>query len=360
MQVFSCQTKILVGAHACGHLKELGGRRVLLVTDAFFSGSGLAQKLAQEAATEDYAIFDEAEPDPSASLAARGTARLKEFKPDLVVALGGGSVMDCAKAMVYFSGLDARLIAIPTTSGSGSEVTNFAILTHEGVKHPLVDKKLLPEVAILDSELLKNLPKSLIADSGYDVLAHALEALAATGATPISDALAVNAFASAFAALPASYAGSLDRRMPVHMASTMAAMAFSSAGLGLCHALSHSLGGALHIPHGRLNAILLPAVVERNAAVCRSKYAALARQAGLSGTSDLVALRNLLSGLRRLRRELRLPDSLCEAGVSPAAFRRVLPGAISAALADPCCKTNPLEVTEGLCRQILEEVLGNG
>ena len=359
MNSFFCKTRILSGPGACSFLKTLGAKRVCLVTDPYFSSSGRAEKLARETAPE-FEIFDGVEPDPSAALAARGAKRLRDYGPDLVAALGGGSAMDCAKAMAYFSGVTAPLAAIPTTSGSGSEVTNFAILTHEGIKHPLVDPKLMPDYAILDGDLLENLPKSLIADAGFDVLSHALEAVAARDASPITDALAEQAFAACFASLPASFAGDKSRRLPVHLSATMAAMAFSSAGLGLCHALSHALGGAFHIPHGRLNAILLPAVVEANAPAVRGKYAALARQAGLSGASDAVALRSLLSGLRRLRRELRLPGSLFEAGVSPAAFRQKREDIIATALRDGCAETNPVTPTAPLCRKILEEVLGDG
>lgn len=358
MQTFFCKTKILVGPGACSHLKALGAKRVFLVTDPYFSENGLAQRLAGLAAGA-HEIFDQVTPDPSAALAAQGTAKLKAFAPDLVIALGGGSAMDCAKAMVYFSDVKVRLVAIPTTSGSGSEVTDFAILTHQGVKHPLVDSRLAPDIAILDSDLLQDLPKSLIADAGFDVLSHALEAIAATNATPITEALAASAFASAFAALPASFSGDKSRRLSVHTAATMSAMAFSSAGLGLCHALSHSLGGAFHIPHGRPNAILLPAVLRCNAEVCRGKYALLARQAGLAGSSDVMAMRNLLSGLRRLRRELHLPGNLSEAGVSPAAFRREKASITAAALRDPCCKTNPVEPTGALVGEILEEVMSD-
>lgn len=359
MNSFSCKTRILSGPGSCSFLKTLGSRRLFLVTDPYFSSSGLAEKIARDTAP-DYEIFDGVEPDPTAALAARGTKLLRDYGPDLVVALGGGSAMDCAKAMVYFSDTPAPLAAIPTTSGSGSEVTSFAILTHEGIKHPLVDPKLTPDYAILDSELLTNLPKSLIADAGFDVLSHALEAVAAKNASPITDALAGRAFAACFSGLPASFAGDQSRRLPIHLASSMAAMAFSSAGLGLCHALSHALGGAFHLPHGRLNAILLPAVLEANAPAVRDQYAALARQAGLSGASDAVALRSLLSGLRRLRRELRLPGSLAEAGISPAAFRQKREDVIAAALRDGCAETNPVTPTAPLCRKILEEVLGDG
>ena len=193
MQTFACGTKIIAGPGARWSLKDREAKRVFLVTDSFFSERGTALEIARSAG-ECQEIFDQVTPDPTAELIARGTARLKAFQPDLVVALGGGSPMDAAKAMVYFSGEPIPLAAIPTTSGSGAEVTDFAIVTHNEVKHPLVSERLRPQIAILDSELLEELPRSLIADAGFDVLAHALEAVAGRNASPITDALARDAF----------------------------------------------------------------------------------------------------------------------------------------------------------------------
>jgi len=276
------------------------------------------------------------------------------------VALGGGSAMDCAKAMVYFSGLQVMLVAIPTTSGSGSEVTDFAILTHGNVKHPLVDPGVCPDVAILDSDLLEKLPRSLVADSGFDVLSHAAEAFVAKGAGSITDALAKESFAVAFAALPASYGGKLYVRQRLHEAATMAGMAFTQAGLGLCHALSHSLGGAFHIPHGRLNAILLPSVIGINGEVSASKYALLARSAGICASADSVAVRNLKNALIRLRRELGMPATLSQAGVDPRQLRQKTQQIVKSTLEDPCCGSNPLRVEDFMVRRVLEEVAGFG
>lgn len=236
------------------------------------------------------------QPDPTVSLAAEGTAKLKQFQPDLLVALGGGSAMDCAKAMAYFAQGRFPLVAIPTTSGSGSEVTNFAILTHGKAKHPLVDERLRPSAAILDSDLLKELPPGLIADSGFDVLTHGLEAYAATNAGAFSDMYARESFRMAYAVLPASYAGKQEVRLRMHLASTMAGIAFSHAGLGICHAISHSLGGIFHVPHGRLNAVLLPGVIACNSSRVLHRYAELARAAGMAGSADAVAVRNLKMG----------------------------------------------------------------
>lgn len=358
MEQFKCGTKIISGAGAISALEELHAKRLFLVTDPFFAGNGTAQRVIGAAKAEASEIFDKVKPDPTVELAAEGTARLRSFQPDWIVALGGGSAMDCAKAMAYFSGSGARLAAIPTTSGSGSEVTDFAILTHGSVKHPLVDRRLRPELAILDDELLAQLPPSLVADAGFDALSHALESYVAKNAGAVTDALAKEAFCSVFGALPASFAGRREVRLKVHTASTMAGIAFTQAGLGLCHAMAHSLGGMFHIPHGRLNAILLPSVIGCNASAAGEKYARLARAAGLGGSADAVALRNLKNALVRLRSELRLPATLAQAGVAPMGVWREADAIVAAALADPCCETNPLRVEDFMVRQILEEVTG--
>ena len=358
MEQFSCKTKILSGEGAVSALESLKSKRFLLVADPYFVKTGQAQTIAALAKAEKTEIFDKVTPDPTVELAAEGTALVRQFQPDTIAALGGGSAMDCAKAMAYFAGEGVRLVAIPTTSGSGSEVTDFAILTHGNIKHPLVDSRLCPDVAILDSDLLKELPPSLVADAGFDVLCHAVEAYVATGAGAITDALALDAFAVTFGLLPASFAGKTQVRQKIHTAATMAGMAFTQAGLGLCHAMAHALGGMFHIPHGRLNAILLPAVIACNAHGAAEKYARLARGAGLGGSADTIAVRNLKNGLVRLRKELHLPQTLYEAGIQPQAVWNKTKEIVEATLKDPCCKTNPILVEDFMVRRILEEVTG--
>ena len=339
-------------------LGQMGVQRLLLVTDPYFMENGTAKQLAALSGASETAFFDKVTPDPTVELAAEGTALVRSFRPDTVAALGGGSAMDCAKAMVYFADRPVRLVMVPTTSGSGSEVTDFAVLTHKGVKHPLVDEKLRPAAAILDSDLLRSLPKALIADTGFDVLSHALEAWVAKGATPFTDALAKDAFSAAFSLLPASYGGNVDVRLRVHQAATMAGMAFTQAGLGLCHAMAHALGGAFHLPHGRLNAILLPAVVSANADAAKEKYAAVARAAGIGSSADTMAVRSLRSGLIRLRRQLKMPQTLAQAGIDLTLLQRKKEQILQAALEDPCCKTNPAPVSRRLLEQVLDEVTG--
>lgn len=358
MEEFSCKTKLISGSGTVAALSRFGARRLFLVTDPFFMKNGTAQRVAEAAHCPQVEYFDKIQPDPTVELAAEGTARLKTFDPDLLVALGGGSTLDCAKAMAYFAKGNYKLVAIPTTSGSGSEVTDFAILTHNRVKHPLVDKRLRPDMAILDSDLLQQLPKGLIAETGFDVLCHALEAYVAKEAGTLTDLYAREAFSSAYAALPASYAGNTAVRLKVHLAATMAGMAFTQAGLGLCHAMAHALGGMFHIPHGRLNAILLPSIISCNAHVAGKKYAELARAAGMGGSADTIAVRNLKNGLIRLRRELNLPETLVQAGVDPRSLWRSAEEIVRATLEDPCSKSNPMVVEDFLVRRILEEVTG--
>ncbi len=349
---------MISGSGAVRKLGELGAKRLFLVTDPYFYEKGIATRIAAEAKAEQVEIFSGVKPDPTVELAAEGTAKLRAFGADVIVALGGGSAMDCAKAMAYFARGEAKLVAVPTTSGSGSEVTDFAILTHNKVKHPLIDPRLRPDVAILDADLLQELPPALVADSGYDVVCHALEAYVAPGSGVFPAGLARDAFRSAFSYLPASFAGRKEVRLKIHQAATMAGMAFSQAGLGLCHAMAHSLGGLFHVPHGRLNAILLPSVVSCNAHVAGAKYAELARAAGIGGSADAVAVRNLRNALVRLRQDLKLPQTLAEAGIAPREVWSATNEIVAATLADPCCETNPMKVEDFLVRRILEEVTG--
>jgi alcohol dehydrogenase class IV len=355
---FQAPTTILSGTGAISALSEFHPKRLMIVTDPYFHENGTAARIGGASQAETIQYYTHIQPDPTVALAAEGTAALKAFAPDMLVALGGGSAMDCAKAMVYFSGSEASLIAIPTTSGSGSEVTDFSILTHEGVKHPLIDPKLRPKAAILDSDLLRSLPPKLIADTGFDALSHAAEAFVATGASAITDSLAKDAFCTVLALLPASYGGDPTHRLRIHEASTMAGLAFTQAGLGLCHAISHALGGMYHIPHGRLNAILLPAVISCNGHAAAQKYAKLSAAAGFVGNAPAIALRNLRNALIRLRRELALPATLQQAGVNPLQLRRDMEAVVKAALADPCCATNPQRPEAFMIRRILEEVAG--
>ena len=360
MQRIFCQTELFYGAGALQALQAETAHSVLVVADPFFAKSGEAARIGALVPGAAVTVFGDVMPDPTLELVAQGLLVLQQCKPELLIALGGGSAIDCAKAMICLTDARPRFCAIPTTSGTGSEATSFSILTHNGAKYPLIERQMLPDAAILDSDLLQQLPSTLIADAGMDILSHCLEAIAATGATPFSDALAAHSFCLVLQNLPASFQGQRAVRGQIHLAATMAGMAFEQAGLGACHALSHALGGAFHLPHGRLNGILLPAVVQFNAQAVAGRYAALARQCGLAGASDPIAVRNLLSALRRLRAKLPLPATLQEAGVEPQQLQAHMPQLLHAAMQDACLQTNPRPASEADLRGILQEVLQHG
>lgn len=358
METFAIKPKLYFGDKPLEALSPLAGKRVLLVTDAFLASSGLIEPVRAQLGTCTLEIFDQVEPDPSLQLVARGIRILREFKPEAVVAFGGGSPMDCAKAMVYFAakegGDSIPLYCIPTTAGTGSEVTSFAVLTDtdKGVKYPLVDDALLSEGAILDPSFLKGVPPRVTADTGMDVLTHAAEALVATGANHFTDALAERAFTVAFRALPEAFKGDLLAKADMLYASCMAGIAFNAAGLGVCHSMAHSLGGRFHVPHGRLNALLLPHVINFNAVNQRTseKYGNLAKLCGLSGNA-----RALSAAMVRMRTTLGIPSKL---DVPMSELKSSLPALAVAALSDVCLEANPRKVKAEDVISMMKELVG--
>lgn len=356
MASFHCPTEVFTGPNALEALKRYPAQSVLVVTDTFFSKTGKALEIGRMIPGAQVRIFDKVVPDPPAALAAEGAAVCRTFRPQILIALGGGSPMDCAKAIRLAFGEPLTFIAIPTTSGSGSEVTSFSILTHKGVKHALVDRGLRPDVAILDASLLERLPTALVADTGMDLLAHCMEALVAKDRTGFTDALALHAAKTVLDRLRASFRGDVSVRAEIHEAATMAGMAFDNAGLGVCHALAHAIGGVFHVPHGRLCAMLLPSVMDYNMEQGQSQYASLARLCGMASATERLSVRSLIGAIVRLRRELLLPQDLRQSGVEKAMWEREREKILAAALADPCCKTNPVPVTKEGLEQILKAV----
>ena len=348
METFTLKPKLYFGADALGALKELSGRRVFIVTDSFLASSGLLDKVRVHLPGCDVTVFDQVTPDPTVELVARGVQLLREVQPDAILAFGGGSPMDCAKAIRWSAGGFVPLWAIPTTAGTGSEMTAYAVLTdtEKGLKYPLVDGTLLPEYAILDPSLLAGVPPTVTADTGMDVLTHAAEAYVSPKATPFTDALAEKAFVLAYENLPGAHRGDLEQRGAMLYASCLAGIAFNTAGLGICHSLAHALGGRMHMPHGRLNAILLPHVIRFNAAnqSAASRYAKLAKLCGLAASP-----RALSGAMSRLLTMLKMPTTLTVDD----------PGTIAAAaLADPCTATNPRVPTQGELERLLRGLSG--
>ena len=340
MQTFQLSTQVCHGKGALEALGTLSGRRFFLVTDPFFEQNGMAQQAAKLCRGE-VEIFSGVRPDPTLATVAEGIASMETFGADTLIALGGGSAIDCAKGMISAGKDRPFFVAIPTTSGTGSEVTSFAVLTHEGVKHPLVDPTLRPNMAILDPVLLKKLPPALIADGGMDVIAHCVETVVAKNASAFSKSLAVTAFHTAMKDLLPSFEGDQKVRGDIHLAATLAGVAFDHGGLGLCHSLSHALGGKFHIPHGRLNGILLPHVMSYNREVC--SYNMLGE--------------NPIFAVSRLARRLRLPRTLADAGVKASFVLEAMDELCEVALTDPCTATNPRTPTALDCRGILRACL---
>lgn len=288
-------------------------------------------------------MFERVEPDPSLDLVAQGAQAARQAEPEALVAFGGGSPMDCAKAVRLCLDGAPPLWAVPTTAGTGSEMTRFAVLTDRaaGVKHPIVDDALLPDHAVLDPGMLEGVPPQVTADTGMDVLAHALESYASSRASPFSDALAEKAAALAWRALPEAWRGDMEAKEEMLYASCLAGMAFNAASLGICHSLAHALGGRVHLPHGRLNALLLPHVVAYNAAdaAAAAGYSRLARLCGLAPNP-----RSLSAALNRLLTTLKLPRTLEVEN----------PQAVAAdALKDVCTATNPRAPTQGELERLL-------
>ncbi len=336
MEQFQLKTRVCFGQDALQVLEEVAGKRVFLVTDPYFAENGTADRVAR-LCKGPVEIFSRVIPDPPLELVAEGLAEMRAFGAEILIALGGGSAIDCAKGMVSPGKDRPYFIAIPTTSGTGSEVTAFSILTHEGVKHPLVDPGLRPDVAILDDSFLEKLPPSLIADGGMDVISHCVEAVGGRNGSPFTQALAVSAFERVMRLLPASFEGDRSVRGEIHCAATMAGIAFDHGGLGICHGLSHALGGRFHLPHGKLNAILLPHVMTFN-----KNYAPY----HLLGSNPIFAV-------SRLSRRLCMPQTLREAGIQRQAVLSQMDELCEAAMADPCTLTNPRPLTMEDCRGIL-------
>jgi 1-propanol dehydrogenase len=349
MERFAIQPKLFFGPGALSALGELEGQRVLVVTDGFLASSTAFDRVREPLRGCQVTVFDQVEPDPSLELVVQGVQVLRACQPEAIVAFGGGSPMDCAKAVRWSAGSAAPLWAVPTTAGTGSEMTSFAVVTdrERGVKHPLVDDALLPTCAVLDPSLLDELPPAVTADTGMDVLSHALEAYVSTAATVFSDALAEKAFVLAWKNLPAAWAaGPSPAKEAMLYASCLAGMAFNSAGLGVCHSLAHALGGRLHLPHGRLNAVLLPHVIAYNAAqsAAADKYARLAKLCGLAPSP-----RALAGAVGRLLTALKLPRTLSVDDPK---------GAAQAALEDRCTATNPRAPTQTDLEAILRACTG--
>lgn len=370
-------------------LKDLAGsKRAMIVTDKPLMDLGLVAKVtdALDAINMDYEIFYDVKPDPDLSTVKAGLKMMNGYKPDVIIALGGGSPMDAAKIMwlMYESpetkfedlamrfmdikkrictfpelGKKAKMVCIPTTSGTGSEVTPFAVVTDDktGAKYPIADYALTPDMAICDPELVMGMPKSLTAFGGIDAVTHALEAMVSIVSSEFTNPQALEALRLLFKYLPESYAtGDRKAREKVHYAATLAGMSFANAFLGICHSLAHKLGAAYHLPHGMANALMINDVIKFNATdnpikqaafsqyswpTAKERYARVADYLQLGGTTDDQKVKLLIKAIDELKETLNIPMSIKEAGVDEKEFYANLDQLAENAFDDQCTGANP-------------------
>lgn len=372
-------------------LRELQGKeRAFLITDRVLFDLGVTRKITDvlEDVGVDFKIFFDVKPDPTISTVNEALAIVNSYKPDVIIALGGGSPMDAAKliwlmyehpetdfqdvAMRFMDirkricelpqlGQKAELVAIPTTSGTGSEVTPFAVITDDKthIKYPIADYALTPNMAIIDANFVDTMPKGLCAMSGVDALTHALEAYVSALATNFTNGHALEATKLIFDYLPRSYKNGKDdpiAREKIHYASTLAGMAFANAFLGVCHSMAHKLGAAFNIPHGLANALLINQVIRFNATDCpvkqcafpqykfpnaKERYAQVADELRLGGKNDDEKVELLINAITDLKKELDIPLSIKDAGVSEEQFFGKLDELVELAFDDQCTGANP-------------------
>ena len=375
---------------ALPELKEMKKKKAFIVTDRVLAELGYVDKITKVLDENgiDFRVFSEVAPDPTLAIARKGAEAMRSYNPDVIIALGGGSPMDAAKimwvlyehpeanfhdlAMTFMDiskriypfpkmGQKAMMVSIPTSAGTGSEVTPFAVITDEktGVKYPLADFELMPNMAIVDAELMMNMPKGLTASSGIDALVHALEAYVSVMASEFTNGLALEAIRLVFKYLPQAYnegTTNVKAREKMAHASTIAGMAFANAFLGICHSMAHKLGAEHHIAHGVANGILIDHVIRFNAVDnprkqasfpqykypnAKWRYAKIAEYLNLGGKNDDEKVENLIKAIQNLKKQINLPSTIAECGVTKEAFYSTLDSMTEDAFDDQCTGANP-------------------
>ena len=375
MARFTLPRDLYHGKGALEALKTFEGKKAIIVV-----GSGSKKRFGfldkavsylKEAGME-VELFENVEPDPSVETVMRGAEAMIKFQPDWIIAMGGGSPIDAAKAMwikyeypeVTFEDMckvfglpklrkKAHFCAISSTSGTATEVTAFSIITdyNKGIKYPIADFEITPDVAIVDPDLAETMPQKLVAHTGMDAMTHAIEAYVSTVANSYTDALAMKAIEMVTAYLPSSYKGNKESRAQMHDAQCLAGMAFSNALLGIVHSMAHKTGAAFHegamanqhLPHGCANAIYLPYVIKYNAHDQRAaeRYADIARMLGLAGNSNKALIENLCALIDGMNDKLNIPHTLKEFGVDEAEFNAKVDEIAANAVGDACTGSNP-------------------
>lgn len=379
---FTLPRDIYYGKDSLEVLKTVKGKKAILVIGGgSMKRAGFVDKIIgylKEAGIETK-LFEGVEPDPSVETVMKGAAAMREFGPDLIVALGGGSPIDAAKAMwVFYEYPDttfeeiiqpfsfpelrkkAKFIAISSTSGTATEVTAFSVITDyaKGIKYPLADFNITPDIAIVDPALVATLPPHLVAHTGMDALTHAIEAYVSTLNSPFTDPLAIKAIQMVNEHLIKSFSGDMNSREEMHYAQCLAGEAFSNALLGIVHSLAHKTGAAFstgHIPHGEANAIYLPYVIKYNAKNAEARYADIARSIGIDGT-DAECVTKLCDKIDAMNAELNIPKTLKEFGIKEDEFKEKVNKIAELAVGDACTGSNPRPVDTESMAKILDAI----
>lgn len=380
MARFTLPRDIYYGKGSLEVLKTLKGKKAIVVVGGGsmkrFGFLDQAVNYLKEAGME-VRLFENVEPDPSVETVMRGAKAMQEFQPDWIVAMGGGSPIDAAKAMWAFYEYPettfedlitpfsfpelrqkARFLAIPSTSGTATEVTAFSVITDyaKGIKYPLADFNITPDIALVDPALAETMPQKLTAHTGMDALTHAIEAYVSTLNSPFTDPLALKAIHMVFDYLPDSYNGDMEAREQMHYAQCLAGMAFSNALLGIVHSMAHKTGAAFstgHIPHGCANAIYLPYVIQYNAKTAASRYADIARSVGIQGATDAELVDGLCKKIDEYNVKLNIPKTLKEFGINEAEFKEKVATIAELAVGDACTGSNPREITPAEMEKLL-------
>lgn len=380
MNRFTLPRDLYFGKGSMDVLKELKGNRAVIVVGGGsmkrFGFLDIVVSNLEEAGMETM-IIDGVEPDPSVETVMKGAKMMQTFNPDWIVSIGGGSPIDAAKAMwVFYEHPSAKFediakpfniprlrnkahfVAIPSTSGTATEVTAFSVITDYkvGIKYPLADFEITPDIAILDPSIAYKMPQKLTAHTGMDALTHATEALTACLSSDFSDPLALKAIKMIKENLLNSYNGDEDARDAMHIAQCLAGMAFSNALLGISHSMAHKTGAIFHIPHGCANAIFLPYVIQWNRTVSENKYAEIARYIGLSGNNDKELCDSYIEFIRDLNGKLSIPLNMKEYGIQEDLFKENLHRISVNAEADACTGSNSRETKAADFEKILTAI----
>ena len=356
MEQFIMNTRIYMGAGSLEKIRDLEIERAYIICDPFMKQSGKADQIAALLSERGacWEIFSEVVPDPTIDVVTKGIEGMCAFRPDTVIALGGGSAIDTSKAVSHlYAAMDKerrpRLVAVPTTSGTGSEVTSFAVISdpEAKAKYPLRDAAMVPDVALLDPELTATVPPHITADTGMDVLTHAFEAYVSTASGDFTDACAEKAIRMVWKYLECAVTdgGNMEARERMHNASCLAGVAFNGASLGICHSMAHALGARFHLAHGRSNAILLPHVIAgletAGEEAALGRYVEIANMLGISAGTPKATVHGLIRQIRNLMKRIGIPEQITELGIDREEFLSAVEDMAEKAAADACTDTNP-------------------